>query len=477
MAASKQLLSEFLGTFLLVFTVSCHVLNEAPDTTFVALSIASVLMITVYAMGPVSGANFNPAVTLAITLSKKKEWTECLHYVISQLAGALCASVMACLLWGNGEVHFGPPFDVIAMLSVFLVEAFYTAMLCFVVLSTACVEKSNQYFGLAIGFVIVAGGSAGGWVSGGAFNPAVALGINMSAFFHSLHMGWFVFYWAAECIGACIAAALFAFLRPGEFEGDAKGQDPGEVELGKKLVAEALGTCVLVVTVGLNVLKPAEAANPDAILSIAASLLCMVYALGPVSGAHLNPAVTVAVALRKGPEAFPSATALAYIAAQLGGGIFAGLAYFTMSAFHSFPLGHPDGYPVVDWPLSGSWFGVALAEFTFTFLLAYVVLATATVSTPAAGDMFGLAIGFAVVAGAYAISPISGGSLNPAVSVAIDLTHLMGFAINNASFHSRFWHCAVYSAFELLGGVLAAVVFSATHPEEGYTAIEENKSV
>jgi glycerol uptake facilitator-like aquaporin len=70
-----------------------------------------------------------------------------------------------------------------------------------------------------------------------------------------------------------------------------------------------------------------------------------------------------------------------------------------------------------------------------------------------------------VVVGGYAIGPISGGSLNPAVSFAVDLTHLFANAIQG-QFHARFWHCFVYGAVELLAGAAAALVFIVTHPED-----------
>merc|ERR550514_694847 len=102
-----------------------------------------------------------------------------------------------------------------------LAEVLYTCMLCFVVLNCAAAKKNgcdtgNQFYGLAIGFVIVAGGYGAGHISGGAFNPAVALGIDISS---AMHHGifWGPIYVVYELIGAALAALLFRVVRPDDF--------------------------------------------------------------------------------------------------------------------------------------------------------------------------------------------------------------------------------------------------------------------
>jgi len=386
----KHMAAEFLGTFLLVFAVGCHTLNGALDTAFTGLSVGSTLMVLVYALGPVSGAHLNPAVSFATAIAGKKSWPEALVYMAIQLAATFFASLLVWVLFGVGHVTFGPKLEPLPMMVVFGVEMLYTFMLVLVVLSCACVREPNSYYGLAIGFVVVSAAYAGGWVSGACLNPAVSLGLNLSSLLSDYYFGWFAFYWAAELAGAGLAALAFYVIRPAEFEEDSS-KSPGDVGLGVKCVAECIGTFFLVLTVGLNVVQGTT--NSAAVLSIAAELVAMIYALGPVSGAHLNPAVTVAVGIRS--SSFGVGSAVAYMGAQLVGGLVAGLAYFLLSTFQSFPLGSADGYPLTNWPIVDSWFGVAIAEFVFTFILCYVVLATAT-APMAAKDMFGLAIGFSV---------------------------------------------------------------------------------
>merc|ERR1719487_2396106 len=105
-----------------------------------------------------------------------------------------------------------------------LAETLYTFMLCFVVLNCAASNKNGcgtgqQFYGLAIGFVIIAGGYAAGVISGGCFNPAVALGLDVSSL--GLGFGWGLLYVVYELAGAALAAALFRVVRPDDFGGDA----------------------------------------------------------------------------------------------------------------------------------------------------------------------------------------------------------------------------------------------------------------
>merc|ERR1719235_1187282 len=123
-------------------------------------------------------------------------------------------------------------------------------MLCFVVLSTVLPSRQDQesppqFAPLAIGFVIIAGAYGAGAISGGCFNPAVALAIDVSS--AGLGFGWSLAYVAYEIVGACLAAALFRMVRPDDFGGSRT------YGLATKLLSEFLGTFYLVLTVGLNV--------------------------------------------------------------------------------------------------------------------------------------------------------------------------------------------------------------------------------
>merc|ERR1719181_975574 len=115
----------------------------------------------------------------------------------------------------------------------------------------------------------------------------------------------------------------------------------------------------------------------------------------------------------------------------------------------SFPLGPKSGF---------TWSAVVAVELIFTFVLTFVVLCVAT-SVGFQREMFGLAIGACVTVGGVAIGGVSGGSLNPAVSIGVEVTHLL---------HTKSWtfNSMHYSAVQLVGGALASAVFYLTNSDE-----------
>jgi aquaporin Z len=436
---AEKLISEFIGTFMLVLTVGCNVITGGPE--WAVTSIACTLMVMIYALGGVSGANFNPAVSLALGLAKKMEMRDVGPYIAVQVAAGICAGLVYGGMFWN--VFNLAPAAGFTWLHAALAEIIYTMMLCFVVLNVACSKMhagKNQFYGLAIGFVVIAGGYGAGHISGGCFNPAVAIGIDTSSM--GIGWGWCVAYTVFEFIGAAIAVALFQACRPEEKQDDSVGP-PNMYSLGSRLVSEFLGTYMLVLTVGLNVIGGSKAP----VWSIAASLMCMIFALGSCSGAHFNPAVTVAISF-SGRGKIASSDVGKYIGAQLVGGILASITYAIMEKGAVFPLQPGAGH---------TWISAYLAEMIFTFLLCFVVLSVATVENVLT-NFFGLAIGSCVTAGGYAIGAVSGGSLNPAVSTGIALSSLAGG-------HGVF-HLFLYIIFEIIGAIIAAVLFKVTHESE-----------
>ena len=203
----KNYLTEFIGTFFLVFTIGLAIHSGSP---LAPLAIGSSLMIMVYMGGHISGAHYNPAVTLAVAMRNKLPLSEMVPYWISQLLGALAASWMAYVVTGG---TFAPaPGDGVSPLQALLVEFLYTFALASVVLNVATHKKTagNSFYGLAIGFTVAAGAFAGGAISGGAFNPAVGVGpIVMNAMLGGGGFGNLWLYLVGPLLGGAVAAIVF----------------------------------------------------------------------------------------------------------------------------------------------------------------------------------------------------------------------------------------------------------------------------
>merc|ERR1719382_1405494 len=172
----------------------------------------------------------------------------------------------------------------------------------------------------------------------------------------------------------------------------------------------------------------------------------MIYALGDVSGAMFNPAVTLAVVGSGVGGAPDAATAGLYVLTQITAGICAALSYYGVACGFSFGPVAPHG-----------WGAVAVAEIIFTFVLCFVVLSVAC-SKSNNTEFFGLAIGSCVTVGGFAIGGVSGGSLNPAVSIGLGA---QGLLVGGTT-----WGMFVYVFYELVGGMLAAGIFQLTHMAE-----------
>jgi aquaporin Z len=220
-----KLVVEFIGTFFLVFTVGMTV--KSPDAAALApLAIGSALMVMVYAGGHVSGGHYNPAVTLGVTLRGKCTWAEAIPYMLAQVGGALVAG--ACVLFIKGAASGGvaatPPipwtYNAVAQL---LGEFLFTFALVYVVLNSATAKGTagNSFYGLAIGFTVMVGAFAIGPVSGGAFNPAVAVGLIVMGLSGPTSL---VIHLIADFLGGAAAAFVFKALDMG---GDNK---PGGID-------------------------------------------------------------------------------------------------------------------------------------------------------------------------------------------------------------------------------------------------------
>jgi aquaporin Z len=201
--------TEFIGTFFLTLTVGCAVLSKAP---LAALAIGSALMVMIYAGGHVSGGHFNPAVTLGVLVRGKITPTHACAYWAAQIAGGFLAAPVARFLINPHGVTALSPHGRGTWVAL-LAEMLFTFALVYVMLNvaTSADHPHNGFYGVAIGFTVVVGVVAVGGVSGGAFNPAVALGAStMGIFAWSKIWIWLV----ADLVGSVLAGAVFRLQNP-----------------------------------------------------------------------------------------------------------------------------------------------------------------------------------------------------------------------------------------------------------------------
>lgn len=201
----KKYLVEFIGTFFLVLTVGIAVRTSAP---FAPFAIGAILMVMIFSGGHVSGGHFNPAVTLAAFLRGRCDRKDVVPYWIAQFAAAGVAALIVNValdgrVTGMAAVH--------PSLRSFVVEFLFTFALCWVVLNVATSKGTmgNSFYGLAIGATVLVGAITVGGISGGAFNPAVGLGV----FTMGLESGrQFGIYLVSEMLGAVVAAGAYRFV-------------------------------------------------------------------------------------------------------------------------------------------------------------------------------------------------------------------------------------------------------------------------
>jgi aquaporin Z len=205
----SKYLTEFIGTFFLVLTIGCTVYGGAPGV-IPPIAIGAVLMVMVYAGGHLSGAHYNPAITVAVYLRGRCPASDIVPYMGAQLAGAGLAAVSALMLLGKPAGPGGPLQSVSAAL---LAEFLFTFALAWVVLNVATSKDNNgnSFYGLAIGMTVMTGAFAVGHISGGVFNPAVAVGISIMGL-----AGWsnFWVYLLGTFGGAVLAALVFKSVNP-----------------------------------------------------------------------------------------------------------------------------------------------------------------------------------------------------------------------------------------------------------------------
>ena len=206
----RSWIAEFIGTFFLVLTIGCTVIPGAAGV-IAPLAIGAALMVMVYAGGHISGAHFNPAVTVAVCIRGRCQWNQLIPYWVAQLVAGVAASLVAVYLVGKS----GSPMEIKNVPIAFVAEFLFTFALVFVILNSATSKDTagNSFYGLAIGMTVMAGAFAVGSISGGAFNPAVAVG---AAVMKLVSFSQIWVHIVADLAGGAVAAFTFKALNPGD---------------------------------------------------------------------------------------------------------------------------------------------------------------------------------------------------------------------------------------------------------------------
>src|SRR5436190_20546489 len=209
----NKYIAEFIGTFFLILTIGCTGIG-ASSGVIAPLAIGAALMVMVFAGGHISGAHYNPAVTLGVLIRGRLNVADVLPYIVAQLSAAATAAVVVKFLRAGIEVSPIAPKIGPALLAEFL----FTFALVYVVLNAATADgtSGNSFYGLAIGLTVLTGAFAVGDISGGAFNPAVAFGISILGI-SSWSNIWI--YLLADFAAGVVAALVFNAINP-----------PGQVE-------------------------------------------------------------------------------------------------------------------------------------------------------------------------------------------------------------------------------------------------------
>jgi aquaporin Z len=205
MARAPKLITELVGAFGFMSVIAL----SGPIGQLAPLAIGSALMVMVYMGGHISGAHYNPAVSLAMLIRRKIGTGDMFLYWAAQLIGAALAFTFGYMVSGHSPgIHPGPHSQVLQALGV---EIMFTAALALVILNVAATKatQGNSYYGLAIGFTIVVAAFAGGPISGGAYNPAVGFGATLgAAMFAGGGWGDLWIYIVGPFVGAAMGAGI-----------------------------------------------------------------------------------------------------------------------------------------------------------------------------------------------------------------------------------------------------------------------------
>mgnify|MGYP003306581565 CR=1 FL=1 len=200
----QKITTEFIGTFFLSLTI-CTAAVYGSAGEYAPFGIAATLMVMIYAGGHISGAHYNPAVTVSIYLRGACEKDEVLPYIASQVIAAVSAAIVVENLLRPDELS---PVAFELGTDAVVAELLFTFALAYVILNVATTESTsgNGYYGAAIALVVLAGAITVGSISEASFNPAVTSALIVSGKL-TLADSWMHF--VPQFVGAVLATYVF----------------------------------------------------------------------------------------------------------------------------------------------------------------------------------------------------------------------------------------------------------------------------
>jgi MIP family channel proteins len=218
----QRYLAEFIGTFALVFAgcgavISNTMTGGGVSHVGIALTFGFVVTVMIYALGPISAAHFNPAVTIGFAAARRFPWRHVPAYLGAQLGGALLASLLHQLLYGTGladRAHYGATTPAVPVGAAVGFEGILTFFLMFVIMAVATDQRvPGAVPGLAIGLTVALCALFGGPATGASMNPARSLA--PALFAHGPALSTLPLYLLVPPVGAVLAALSYELLRDG----------------------------------------------------------------------------------------------------------------------------------------------------------------------------------------------------------------------------------------------------------------------
>jgi aquaporin Z len=210
----KNYISEFIGTFAMIFCgTGAMTINETTggDVTHVGIGITwgLIVMAMIYAFGEISGAHFNPAVSIAFAYAKKFSWKEVPKYIFFQVAGAFTASLLLMWLFPKSEL-LGATIPTVDVWRAFVLELILTFFLMVVIINVSTGSKEvGMMAGIAIGSVVLLEALFAGPITNASMNPARSLAPNIVS--GNIKELWL--YILAPIIGALLAVVSCKFVK------------------------------------------------------------------------------------------------------------------------------------------------------------------------------------------------------------------------------------------------------------------------